>query len=218
MKSTGWNQRSALVALGVVAIMTLGISAGIAGANFRRPAPPAAPVIAVIDLEQAFDALNERTDLEAHLKTRQSQLLKAVEDLQAEAKSKQIEIDQLSGASKVAKRREASEAILRSEIESQISIKKLDGMRAEMRRDLYLKIVDACQRLARQNGYAMVFASDDKVQVPMADSDTVSRAISFKRMLHVDPAMDITSDVVTSMNNEYASGVSTPPPAKRGGN
>lgn len=172
-----------------------------------RPAPPAAPVIAVIDLESAFGQLQERTDLEAQLKARVAQLQKIVDDLEADAKSKKTEAENLpAGPAKTQKIREASEAILRTEVESQISQKKLEGMRGELRRELYLKIVDACQRLAKQNGYALVLASDESAKIPMADPDTVARAISFKRMLHVDPALDITGDVVTMMNNEHASG------------
>ena len=199
------------------ALAGVALTAGYAGANFRRPAPPSAPIIAVIDLESAFTQLTERTDMEAQLKSQRDELQKRLQDLAEEATSKGTEADQLpSGPAKTAKLREARDARIRAEFEGQFSQKKLDESRGELRRELYLKIVDAVQKLSAQNGYALVLASDESAKIPLADPDTVARAISFKRMLHVDKALDITNDVVTTMNNDYSAGVRTPAPAKSG--
>ena len=85
-------------------------------------------------------------------------------------------------------------------------------MQAEMLRELYLKINAAVQFLAKRDGYQLVLTSDEKVPVNAGDPDSVLRAISLKRMLYVDPAMDITPDVVSYLNLGYATGTS---PAKK---
>lgn len=199
------------------ALAGVALTAGYAGANFRRPAPPSAPVIAVIDLESAFNQLAERTDMEAQLKAQRDELQNRLQTLADEAKSKGNEADQLSGPAKTTKLREARDAAIRAEFEGQFSQKKLDETRGELRRELYMKIVDAVQKLAQQNNYALVMASDESVKIPLADPETVARAISFKRMLFVDKALDITNEVVNTMNNDYKAGVTTPAPAKGGG-
>lgn len=217
MNIKGFRSMASMV-IAVSALAGVVLTAGYAGANFaRRPAPPVAPVIAVIDLESAFNQLQERTDLEAQLKAHRDELQAKLQTLSEEAKSRATEADQVpQGPEKTTKLREARDAAIRAEFEGQFSQKKLDETRGELRRELYLKIVEAVKQLSKQNNYALVLASDESAKIPLSDPDTVARAISFKRMLHVDSALDITTDVVTMMNNAYTSGVRTPPPAKRG--
>lgn len=199
------SRRVAGVSALVLGIGAVTWTAGVAGGNFAKMAPPSAPTIAVVDLEAAFNGLTERTDLENQLKQTRTEMQTKLDELQKQAGEKRGEIEPLpAGPQKIAKAKEFSEFLIRTEVEGQIAQKKLDAMRAELRRELYLKIVDAVQRVSKQNNYALVLASDEKVQIPLGDPEDVARAISFKRMLHVDPTLNITSDIITIMNNEYA--------------
>lgn len=193
----------------LLAALVLGVACAggvsVAGAHFAKAAPPSAPILAVLDLEAAFNGLTERTDLENQLRSMKEDLQSRLTEMQKGLKDKSEEIKPLpAGPEKTTKAKELRESALRMEVEGQISQKKLDEMRGELRRDLYLKIVDAVKRVSRQNNYAMVLASDEKVQIPLGDPEDVSRAITFKRMLHVDASLDITNDIITIMNNEYA--------------
>lgn len=199
------SRRPALVVAASLALIGVALTAAVAGANFTRSTPPSAPMIATIDLEAAFDGIHERRDLEAQLKSTLDQYQADLKKKADEVESLQTTYAALTGNAKQAKAKELREAVLRTEIEKQFSQKKLDEMRAEMRRDLYIKITDACKRNAKANGYSLVISNDEKATVPpLGDPDTVARAISLKRIIYTDPALDITSEVVTMMNNEYS--------------
>lgn len=189
------------LALGAGALAYVSAKAGAASAY---KGPPAAPVIAVVDLEGVLGGLNERKDKESALKTSLEDMQKRVTALGDEAKGEQSKVEQATGAQKIALAKAMREKIIRAEFEKQYSEKVLGEMQGEMLRELYLKIDEAAGRLAKQNGYQLVLASDEKVNIPQGAPGEVLRAIALKRMLYVDQSLDITQEIVALMNNEYA--------------
>lgn len=199
---------SVSVFCGVLALAGVGYVAGVAGARSATMAPPASPVIATIDLEQVVQQLKERTDKEASLKNSLSDAQARVKKLQEDVKAEQEKIEQMpSGAGKDAAIKAFREKAIRAEFEAQYAQKLLVELQGEMLRELYLKISDTSTRLARKNGYSLVLASDQNVQIPKSsDPNDITRAIALRRMIYADGALDITGELVTMMNNEYATG------------
>ena len=76
----------------------------------------------------------------------------------------------------------------------------------EMLRDLYMKVDAAAENLAKKNGYDLVLVSDEKAPIPQDDQAAARRAMLLKRMLYVNPTLDITQELVQTMNNEFAMG------------
>lgn len=190
------------------AVIALGALSGSVGARLAsKPAPPAAPIIATLDLEAVVTGLNERTDKEASLKSElanyQSKVDKLAEEVKAMQKSLENEPD---GVGKMKMAKDFRDKAVRLEFEKQYAQRLLGELQGEMLRELYLKMVKAAQAQAKKNGYALVLASDERVQVPSGDPTDVTRAIAMKRMLHVDTSLDITQEIITLMNNEYAAG------------
>lgn len=190
----------------------------------RAAMPPSAPVIAVLDLEEALNGMNERTDKEAALKAQVDEAKKRLETMESDFKEEQERVKQMpTSPTKDSSLKGLRERAVRYEFEKQYNEKLFIESKADMLRDLYLKMSLAAGDMAKASGWTMVLASDQKAQIPRADFEGVQRAITLKRMLYVDPQMDVTADLITRMNNEYAAGgkgaavaPATPPPAKGG--
>lgn len=181
------------------------------------PVPPAAPMIATVDLEEVIKGLKEREDKEKALKSMQEDYQKRVNNLAEEAKNAKSKLDnEPDGPGKIAMAKEVREKLIRAEFEKQYAEKILAEMKGEMLRELYNKINDAVAKIAKQMGVMLVLTNDSKVGVNSADPDSVLRAIALKRILYVDSSLDITGDVVQYLNNQYAAGPSAGAAPKTG--
>ncbi len=199
------SRQRVLVLAALLACAGLALIGARAAATAARFGPPAAPVIAVVDLDSVLQGLNEKKDREAALQTTLKDLQSRVNALGEEAKNEQAKLEQATDAQKPALAKALREKIIRAEFEKQYSEKILTEMSGEVIREIYLKIDNATERLAKQNGYQLVLASDEKNPVPDRGSTSdILRSIASKRMLFVDPSLDITQEVITLMNNEYA--------------
>lgn len=166
--------------------------------------PPVA-VIAVIDLEKALAGLEERVALEADFNAERGKLQKKIEDLEKKIKDKDGNVNILPvGPEKKAATEELRRLVYEYEFEKNYSVRVLDERKGDLIREIYQKIDVAAETLAKKNGYTMVLASDEKAEVQGGRYDDVRRMISLKRMLYVDPRHDITDEIVTLMNNEFA--------------
>lgn len=198
------------VALGLTAA-----GAGLGAGAFRAAPPPA--VIAVADLERVFANLEERValeaDLTAYVKAKQDELDKMVQQID-NAKSK---VDALpEGPEQSTAREEWITMTIEARTKKAVYDGLMDEKRGEIFRGLYAKITETSRRLAQSNGYGLVLASDEKVRLPEAgQSQDVTRVISLKRMLYVEPSLDVTDQLVTMMNNEFKAGPTPSKPAPR---
>ncbi len=198
--------------LALVSCLAVGayVSRATANAAFRAT-PPAAPVIAMVDLEKVIQLMKEREDKENALKARTEEYKAKLKQLQDEAASDKSKLDaETPGPAQIAMAKALREKIFRAEFEGQYATKVLGEMQGEMLKDLYTKINDTARSIAKRNAYQLVMTSDENAQVNAGDPDSIKRAIAFKRILYVDPAMDITNDIVNELNNAYATSGSAP--------
>lgn len=197
--------RSALLLTGLLVLAGLTWTGARAGARVPAMTPPASPVIATVDLEAIVAQIAERKDKEDALKASLADAQKRVDKLAEDVKAASSRLENLpAGPEREKAAKELREMAIRAEFEKQYAQKLLIEMQGEMLRDLYLKIADATKRHAKKSGYALVMVSDERLEIPKSDPETITRAISAKRMMYVDPALDITADIVALMNNEYA--------------
>lgn len=196
--------RSALILTGVLATLGAASLVGTAVARHSMTAPPSSAVVATIDLESVVAALKERVDKETALKASLSDAQNKVNALGKEVENEQEKLKQMpTGVDRDRAVKELREKAIRAEFEKQYAQKLLIEMQGEMLRDLYLKISEATSRMAKKNGYSLVIANDQKIEIPKGDPNEIGRAIAAKRILFVDGSLDVTQEVITMMNNEY---------------
>lgn len=203
-----------------LAAVGLGLTATSVVAGMKvaaRPAPMPA-TLAVVDIERVFNNLKEKV-------VRESELNAQGQGFQVELERQKKAIDALEenlkvmpeGPEKQKARLEFVRKRATLQVEAELAQAQIEKARADTFRELYGKINSAAGRFAAQQGYSIVLSSDDKVQVqsdlPAAD---VTRIISLRRVLWVDPKQDITTDLIQLMDNEFQAGGSKPAPSGGG--
>ena len=75
--------------------------------------------------------------------------------------------------------------------------------------DLYKKVFDAIQTLALTEGYDLVIVDDSAAELTFERSSRVLpqaqvlQQLAMRKLLFVNPSLDITEDLIMRMNNEF---------------
>ncbi|MBX3358682.1 MAG: OmpH family outer membrane protein [Phycisphaeraceae bacterium] len=170
-----------------------------------RLSPPQA-VIAIVDLQKILVSLDEWKDLKADIQAKGDAASKKVTELQKKLKAEEEAVRLLPRGPQYYA---ALERMLRLGVELKFETEyqrtDLARMAGEMLRGVYASIDKGAEDLAKKNGYSIVLASDEQVTIPEnIPPDDINRIISLKRMLYIDPAHDITDELLVLMNNQYA--------------
>lgn len=196
----------------VITMVACVIAAGAVGAGVavgNRPAPTQPPLVALVELELVINQLKEFEDRTEQIKTKITEADARLEVIKenVNALGQQVEAMGIGTPERSKKIEEFKEAALRAEFERQLAGKVIDQMRINMFRDLYLKVDSAAEAIAKKNGYDIVLVSDEKSEIPSGENEqAMRRAMLLKRMLYVNPTLDITNEVLQTMNNEWAAG------------
>lgn len=201
------NHRTTIAALALTLVM--GVCApSLYSAGRELLAPPAAPVIATISIEKVFNGLEERAEMKRDFDETKARLegelqldLKKIEDEQ-----KKIEM-LTTDAEKSAKAEEIATMGGNIKIKQEVFNARIERKQAQMYVLLYDKITKATAKLAKDRGFTLVLASDDGQVIPRgARAQDIERFIALKRVFYVDPAHDVSDDLITLMNNQYKAG------------
>ena len=78
---------------------------------------------------------------------------------------------------------------------------------------IYPKIYKAINHIAERDGWDIVLLDTSKIDpTKTRDFEAMNRAVYSKHVLYANPNVDITRDVVTLLNDEFASGQTPPTP------
>lgn len=194
-------------------LLSLGVIAGllahqsVAGRSMMAPIGPA--VIATVDLEKAFNSLEERAQARADLEAIHARLLDRQTELRENVEALQQDIESYAPGSNAQQRALEEYTLAAYELQGfqEYAQRKIDAEGARMIAALYDKIKKAAAGMAREAGYDLVFVDDSKAALPTGVSEAeMTRQISARRMIYANPMLDVTDDLVTRMNNAYAAG------------
>ncbi|MBL4808755.1 MAG: OmpH family outer membrane protein [Phycisphaerales bacterium] len=200
------TNKNAFLSLAGLAIL-LG-AAFVFQANANSTRPPAQPTaIAVVDIMNIIDGLNERTvlegQLEARMEARQEQLNEVVKQL--EALDADIQILEPGTDAYREKFQEGMEKQALAETRRKILSQLVSIDTGSVMAGLYTKIETAIHDIADREGYDIVLFDDSSFGLPDgAPNPDVIRAIITKSVVYRHDSIDITQQVITLMNNEYS--------------
>ena len=178
-----------------------------------RPGPTKPALVATVNLEYVYDALEEQNAANAELN-------RLKDEIEAKAESMRQEIQRLgedmegvfTPGSQQAKQTEEQlvfKAYYLREYREQ-SVVQLDVEQAKVLSELYDSIKETIARIAEENGYDLVLVDDSVVELPGLDELSAGgarremmRQISARRMLYTSPAIDISQMVVDRMNGAF---------------
>jgi Skp family chaperone for outer membrane proteins len=208
--------------LGAGLALVIGFGPALAGQARMKPA-----TVATVQLAVVMEKLDQRAEAEANL-TAMGQTVRAEDAKRKEEITKMQE--QLDTMRKSVNDGPAPPEAL--ELQEQLALKslqyqawsrftldKVDIEKALLWQDLYRNIKIAATTMAQTNGYDLVLVDDSQGEIETSPEARASRAsqvmsqIISRRMLHVNPSLDITDDLITRMNNAHkAVGAAAPKP------
>lgn len=192
-----------------VAALGLIVAAWRAGAAATSPAPaPVAPTaVAVADFKRVYEALKETEDRAARLTSMQTKFQDDLNGLATQLESMKRDIDTAKVGSK--ERRELviamNEADVAARAKKEGYTTRLTLTAGDNTRDIYQKFLGTLDFMAKQQGWDLILLDDRAIALPeTAPNDQITGTITSKKTLYVGPRVDITDQVITQMNNDYA--------------
>ena len=191
-------------------VLLLGVLVGYEVFAGRAMAPVSPPVVAVVRIEPLFDGLIQKADATAAVERLRG-------EIEAEAKKRQEAASALTE-----QHRNAIDATQREALSDKIALETLKNAswletakqeleieKAVLLQDLYKKIVDGINTLALTEGYDLVIVDDSSEALPFDRSSRivpqaqVLQKLAMRKVLYVNPTLDVTDDLIMRMNNEF---------------
>ena len=191
-----------ITGLSIATLLVTGYTVGVAA-----PLVKARPTVtAVVDLQKAVDLLEQRKALEADFTARTERLnneardkRKTIEDLQRDLKELAVE-----GTNEFNKKRdELTRKLVEFEVWNRVESSSLNSERNIQSEKLYKDVVDAIGQLAKENGYDVVLTKQVNLNVPTGRAEQPNVSVPIRGVIWVADELDITSQLVTKMNNEF---------------
>lgn len=187
----------------IAAALLMTLWAGAQATSMLSARPTA---IATVDVGRIYNALEEKKQIDAELKTLQNQIEQddaaRVETLrQLDADLKVVVPD--SPAFKQ-KRSELEFKVIETEAWRELKKRQLGSEQAIQKEKLYRKIVAAVGDVATNSGYDAVLYRERDVDFKGANSQQIDALIALRKVLWCKDELDITDLVTQKMNNDYA--------------
>lgn len=177
-----------------------------AAAGARKPAT----AVATVDITRVYRSLKERESVMADGK-RRVEVLRQMKDQQ------DAEIEKLGQEWDTMRRMSSSGAEAVKKLESQLEQKAVEyrvkqeteSLRAQMStataiERLYRKMLDTSGRVAEDNGYDLVLFDEPIPDFRRVPPQQMDAALGSREVLWARESLNLTDQVITRMNNEYA--------------
>ena len=170
-----------------------------------RPAAPSRPaVLATVNLEVVFESLSERVEADAGLEQLAEELKQQADTLANELDLLKEDLELYAKGS--ANHQQALEKYSLKSLEYQafveFSRRKIEIKKAQSLKRIYRSIKDTSAVLAAEHGYDVVFVDDSVAAMASGTEADVNRQISARRMLYVNPELDVTRQLIERMNGQ----------------
>jgi Skp family chaperone for outer membrane proteins len=199
----------------VVAALLLGaVVAGVtsrpAGAEASRGVIQGLKV-GTVDLERLINGLRETEARNRELEERAGTWQKELNELVGRLKEVENQLNNVlpkgDSPERRAKARELFELRSQAETRRRFFQEMIEAERGEIIRVVYDKVQAAVGAVAQAGGYDLVLLDDRKIDIPsLTRLEQVNAIIQNKKVIWATAAIDLTDQVMTRMNNDYAAG------------
>jgi len=188
-----------LLAAGLISLSTI---VAVTAQSARRARPTS---VAVMDVEKVFNALDERTRIEADLKTRGERLQQEERERAEEIRKIQQDLEILVPGTSNYENKEGqlTQKAMELQVWRQFQNARLGRERAIQIENLYRKMTDSLARVAKDNGYDVVIFKEKGVDFPKDKPEQLLTVIQLRKVLWAADDLDISDQVITVMNNEF---------------
>ncbi|MHC4082721.1 MAG: OmpH family outer membrane protein [Planctomycetota bacterium] len=200
----------------VLLVLALGTIAGYQ-ALAQRGAAISPPIIATVRIEPLFDGLHQRAEVKTEISALEEKILAEQGRRQEIINEKEIELEDLVAANR---REEVTDQIALERMKLQFWFKEarmeLEVEKALRLQELYKSVKKAIADLAEAEGYDIVVLDDSSDELPfdresrMPAQLQILQQIATRKLLYLNPATDVTEDLIVRMNNAYRAAQEAP--------
>ena len=190
-----------LIAVVAAAVVLTGMAGARAGALLK--AQPTA--VAVVDVQKVFDALTEKKEIEADLKSKYDDFVDKSNKQKQELSKYDDDLKLLQAGTSAYTKKEEEYEQKALEYQSWVALQQSKSTRdrALLLENIYRKLLDALGRVAQQEGYDLVMFKEPPADFRNAKPETISTNIQIRKLLWNKTELDISDSVLQIMNNEY---------------
>jgi Skp family chaperone for outer membrane proteins len=200
------NRQTLFVIAAVAGLVSLGSFATLRG---QVGGQPQSTRVAVADVKEVFNNLQEMASIRADIQTQQDALSNELSQRQQELRNLEADLGVLNPneADYEQTRQQIREKAVELEVWQRVNRATLQQEAALQMANMYRKTLDAVGRVADQNGYDLVLYRDNKEPMQTDSQQSVSTQIFLRKVLWVRPSIDVTDQVTQMMNNEFGAGM-----------
>jgi Skp family chaperone for outer membrane proteins len=209
LRSSAWRRTLAVVALcaaGVVIGTSWRAAVAVPASEIAARATPSA--VAVVNLNRLVDGLAELAELQERLKQRADASRRRLEELGNQLKAVEQDLEEIRDVeARVSKFAEKVELEAQLKTRREVLQRILDLEQGRVMRQTFLKIMDACKRLAETDGWDLILVDDRDGLPDMATGEQITQLVMLRQVLYANERVDVTDQLITLMNNEFKAGV-----------
>jgi Skp family chaperone for outer membrane proteins len=179
----------------------------------QRGAALSPAIIATVRIEPLFDGLQQRAEVKTEISALEDHLAGEQARRQEGITAKELALQDVVSA---ARREEMSDGIALERLKLKFWIQEarmeLEVEKALRLQELYQAVKQAIADLAEAEGYDLVVLNDASDELPF-DRDSrlpaqlqILQQITNRKLLYLNPATDVTEDLIVRMNNAYRAG------------
>ncbi|MHC4126901.1 MAG: OmpH/Skp family outer membrane protein [Planctomycetota bacterium] len=168
------------------------------------------PIIATVRIEPLFDGLQQRAEAKSEISALEEELIAERDRRQELISDKELELEDVVAA---ARREALSDEIALERVKLQFWFQEarmeLEVEKALRLQNLYKSVKRSLADLAEAEGYDIVILNDSSDELPfdrevrMPAQLQILQQISSRKLLYLNPATDVTDDLIVRMNNAY---------------
>jgi Skp family chaperone for outer membrane proteins len=208
--SAGVMVAAMVVGAGLAAV-ALSPSASVATTTLQGSGAAPGHRIAVVDLERLINGLKETGERNKELETKAAEWQKELDELTETLKSAETELNTVipkgDNPQRRQKLREYLEMRNQAQTRQRFYQELIELERGGIIGGMYGKVQEAVAAVARSNAIDAVLLDDRKIDIPEnAPLGQVNATLQSKKVLFVAEPLDITDQVLTRLNNDFAAG------------
>lgn len=167
--------------------------------------------IGIVDLERLINGLRETEARNRELEERAANWQKELNEVVTRLKDVENQLNNVlprgDSPERRAKARELFELQSQAETRRRFFQQMIEAERGEIIRVMYEKVQAAVAAVAQAGAYDIVLLDDRKIDIPsLTRLEQVNTIIQNKKVIWAGNALDLTDQVLTRMNNDYAAG------------
>jgi len=193
----------------IIMVLALGVIASYQ-ALAQRGAAISPPIVATVRIEPLFDGLHQRAEAKTMIAALEEDIIAKQGQRQETINQLEIELEDVVAANR---REELTDKIAMERMKHQFWFQEarmeLEVEKALRLQELYKSVKEAIADLAEAEGYDIVTLNDSSDELPfdresrMPAQIQILQQIATRKMLYLNPAIDVTEDLVVRMNNAF---------------